>query len=374
MAELSKRDRDKLARQGAAFDRLDRTLRDLGRQGLQRLSRPVLDQLLGAEQVAHHAGLVKLERELTTLATHARRYLDRDPLFAAPVWLAALNRAWELNERAKAAWSEDGSPDDLVPIIGQARRSYEWVDRPLAVQAIGAQGWVTASDFVGITVWLHEAETGQLFQASAARPVAYFGSDPRRLLYGEISDHHRLTLLDLAHGAWVFHGAKASADGRLSLHRELEIEPGPWSGAAAYRGMVADDWLGVVDRLRDEAVDGQERRLVYVEPRDVSRILVDEKRSVARCRMTDDNGATMVVHVPVDTHTNPLIDSLGRLTSDPTVRPDGWFGRVAVGDGELRFTPATVLYREPVVLELRGRREVHAFHPGLEPARTLSRT
>lgn len=373
MAELTKRERDKLIRMHAAFDRLDRTLFDLGRQGLQRLSRPVLDQLLAAEMVAHNAGLVKVERELAALATQARKYLERDPVFRAADWLGTLNRAWELNNAARDAWAPDVHPNELAPITGVARRSYELVERPLSVQAVGASGWVTESDFVGITVWLHEAETGALYQASAARPVAYFGNDPRRLLYGEISDHHSLSMLDLSHGAWTLDNAKVSADGRLSLHRDLFVEPGPWGGAQAYQKLFAKDWLTLVDRLRDDALDGRSRNLVYVEPVDVSRVVIDDKHAVARCRMSDANGAWMTVYIRLQEHANATVDSLTRLTAEPELRPDGWFGRAWVSGGELRFLPHTALFHDPVLLELRGRREVHAFHLALEPARKLSR-
>lgn len=368
MSALTKRERDKLQRMAAAFDRLDRTFLDLGRQGLQRLSRPVLDQLLAAEQVAQHAGLVKVQRELAALGTHARRYLDRDPVFRSAAWLATLNRAWELTRQAREAWSPDIHPDALGPVIGVARRRYELVERRVEVQAVGATGWVTDSDFVGLTVWLHELATGEIYQASAARPAAYFGSDPRRLLYGEISDHHAISMLDLAHGAWSLEGAKVSADGRLSMHRELRLRPGPWAGSAAYAGLRAVDWLQLVDRL----ILG-ESDLGYIEPVDVSRVVVDDTHAVASCRMTDRNGAVLRVRVRLAAHNNNLVDSLKRLTSDRAVRPDGWFGRAWVTAGELCFEPYTALFHTPVQLDLRGKREVHGFHLALEPARKLSR-
>lgn len=373
LSDLTKRERDKLQRMDEAFDRLERTLVDVGRQGLQRLSRPVIDQLQGAETVAHNAGLVKVERELAALATQARRYLERDPVFRAAAWLASVNRAWELIRAAREAWGPEVHPDALTPVTGSARRTYGDVGRALELQAVGASGWVTESGFVGITVWLYDTDHGGLFVASTARPVAYFGDDPRRLLYGELSEHHTQSLLDLAHGAWVFHGAKASADRRLSLHQELGIEPGPWLGATAYRDLHAPDWLAVVDRLRDDAVDGVGRDLVYVEPTDVSRLVIDDKRAVARCRLSDGNGAWMSVHLLVDRPNNPTIDALSRLTGERELRPDGWFGRVWVADGELRFHPYTALFHEPMVLELRGRREVHALHLGLEPVGKLRR-
>lgn len=370
MTELGKREADKLDRMAAAFDRLEATLRDLGRQGLQRLSRSTLDQLQAAELVAHHAGLVRVERELAALQTLARRYLDRDPLFRAAEWLGAIGVAHELVGAARSAWRPGIHPEAMAHVTGVARRTYEPVGR-LELVALGASGWVTDSDFVGVTVWMRESATGRLYQASVVRPVAYFGDDPRRLLFGEVSDHHATTLLDLAHGGWVFDGARASVDGRLSLHRELHLEPAPWTGASAYADRHAPDWLALVERLRGDEAEG--RDLVYVEPRDTSRVVIDEKEAVARFRLSDANGAWLVAHVRLARHANALVDDLGLLTADPALRPDGWFGRAWVDGGELRFLPHTALYREPRILELRGKREVHALHLGLEPARALRR-
>ena len=370
----NKRERDKLARMGRAFERVDQLLMDLTHQGLQRLSRPVENQLLAVEQMVHHAGLVRLERELATLGTHARRYLDRDPLFDPIAWLGSIHRAWRLNTAAREAWSPDADLGAMTPIIGAARRAYLPLEHPLAVQAIAASGWVTESDFVGITVWLKAPNEPELYQASAARPCAWFGNDPRRLLFGDLSDHHDLTLLDLAHGAWVFDNARSSADGRLSLHRALVIHPGPWEGAAAYADLTVTDWQALVERLRDAAV-GQERpSLVHLKPVSVSRLVIDDTHARATARMEDATGAWLEVEIPLDEQNNLWVDNLQRLTTDPSLTPDGWVGRAWVSDGTLKFLPYTALYREPVALDLRGRREVNTLHLSLEPAARVRRT
>jgi hypothetical protein len=368
----NKRERDKLARMARAFDRIDRLLFDLVQQGLQRLSTAVVDELAAAQRVAHNASLVNLERELAALGTVAERYLERDPLFRPMSWLGNMHRARTQLDSARSAWSLDADLDALEQVVGTARRKYRPMAEPLEVQAVAAVGWVTDSDFVGLTVHLQQLRTGALFQASLARPTLYFGIDPRVLLYQDLSDHYALTPQDLAHGAWVMHGARVSADHRVSLHRDLVVKPGPWQGASAYRERFAPDWLALVDRLRTAALEGRNSELVYIEPVEVSRPDVDDKHARARARMSDGNGAWLHVDVPLDAHRNLLVDNLQLLTADAQLRPDGWFGRASLGGGALRFEPWTALYRQPMVLSARGRRQVHALHLTLESAEQLA--
>lgn len=374
MAELSKRERDKLARMAPALDRVERLLFELVQQGLQRLSRPVVDQLGAAQNVAHHAGLVAIERELAALGTQAERYLDRDPQFHPLAWLGALHRTRDRVLEARVAWAPDADLTVLTRVIGTARRQYMPVGEALELQAVAARGWVTDSDYMGLTVYLRELGGPRLFQASLARPTMYFGTDPRRLLFQDVSDHHHQTMLDLAHGAWTFHGARVSHDDRLSLHRDLHLAPGTWQGAQAYGTARVDDWLQLVERLTEASARGESSALVYLEPTLVTRPVVDEKANRVRAGFQDRNGAWLQGRMDLLEHHNFAIDNLQRLTQDRLLRPDGWFGRAWIGGGELCFEPWTALYKRPITLQLRGRREVHALHLSLESADRVTRS
>lgn len=373
MADLGKRERDKLARMPPALDRADQLLDELLLQGLQRLSRPVVSQLQAAEMVAHNASLTRIERELSALGTQATRYLERDPQFSPSTWLDAVHRARLLVRAAREAWGPEVDPRILVPVVGSARRQYDLVDQPLELQAVSARGWVTDSDYMGLTVYLRGSESGATYQVTLARPTMYFGTQPARLLHQEISDHHTQTVLDLAHGAWRFSQAKVSHDHRLSLHRDLVVSDGTWQGARAYSDWRVDDWLALVQRLTAAAADSRSSVLAYVEPAQVSAVQVDEKDNLARCRMTDVHGAWLEVQVDLLEHTNLTVDNLQLLTTDRLLKPDGWFGRAWIGPSGLCFEPWSALYREPVVLMLRGRREIHALHLSVESAERVRR-
>ena len=366
---LNKRDRDTLTRMGEAFDRIDDTLRGLTLQGLQRTSTTTSDELQALGQLAHHAGLIHVERSLAVLVTLLGRYRGRDPVFRSSEWLSGVNRAWMHNTRARTAWTKAVHPDELLPVIGRARRKYEDVDQPLEVQAVGAAGWVTDSDFVGVSVSLFDVGDGRMYQASIARPAMYFGTDPRRLLRQDLSDHHVLRFQDLAHGAWVLRGAKVSDDGRLSLHQNLTFEMAAWRGAQAYSSLHCVDWISVMDRVRAHGLDplrGNGPTLVYVEPSQVSRLRVEHKRSVATARMSDASGAVMSLRVPLKSENNTLVDNLEYLSAHRDWQPDGWFGAVYVAGGQLCFAPRTALYHQGVLLPIPQVQRVNEVHLSLE--------
>ncbi|NCG19310.1 MAG: hypothetical protein GWP91_09915 [Rhodobacterales bacterium] len=365
----SKRDRDKLSRMGEAFDRVDDTLRGLALQGLQRTSTTTSDELQALGQMAHHAGLIHVERSLAVLVTLLVRYRSRDPVFRSSEWLSGVNRAWLNNTRARNAWTQADTPDQLLPVIGRARRKYVEVAEPLEVQALGAAGWVTDSDFVGVSVSLFGVRDGRMYQASIARPARYFGTEPRRLLRQDLSDHHALRFQDLAHGAWVLHGAKVSDDGRLSLHQNLTLEMAAWRGARAYTSLHCADWVSVMDLVRTHGLDplrAQGSTVVYVEPGHVSPLRVDHKRSVATARMLDARGAVMSLRVPLTSQNNILVDNLEYLSAHRDWQPDGWFGVVYVAGGQLCFTPQTALYHKGVLLPIPAVQRVNEVHLSLE--------
>lgn len=368
MEGLGKRDRELLERMGGALDRLDDLLYKLGRQGLQRMTSSSAVELQGVSQTAHAAGLIRIERELEALGTYVARYLGRDPLFRMADYVGALNRIWLLVRATRKRFDAGESPEQLVDLIGEARRRYEVVDAPLPVQPVAASGWVTETDFVGITIYLHHA--GELLQASLVRPVMAFGNDPRRLLFQPVSEYLTVSMLDLAHRPFTLHAAKRSHDGRLSLHRDLTLSPAPDLGAAAFAPWFARDWVGVLDRLRDTEVSpigGAGGAMVYVEPAGWGSWTLDDKRSRARLALHDGSGGTLWAQVRLSPENNLLVDNLAALHNDSRIRPRGLFGRAYVADGELRLQPFTGVWERPLTLKLRTERQVHQLHLTLEP-------
>ncbi len=353
-----------------------------------------LDELRALEQVAHHASLVAIERQIETLATHVRRYLERDPLFALADYAATLNKIWLLCRAARRRHAAGQAPDEMLDVIGEARRTYRDVRGSLVLQPLGATGWVTDTDFVGITVYFYvDGEPDLACQASNCKPCAYFGRDPKKLLESPISDHVSHKIFDIAHGAFEFRKAKMSGDGRLSLHKELVVSKAPSLGAKAYAALAARDWSGLVDRLRAgelHPVGRGDEALAYIEPAGYGPVVTDEKNARATVEVADARGATLQIDVPLRVENNLLLDNLERLlgkarASDVAraphlarvfTRPPGkglvpsaLFGRASVAGGRLRFLPFTALYQNALVYA-KGRsqqRRVNELHLSLEP-------
>ncbi len=378
--ELPKRVRDLIGRMDAAFDRVDALLWRLTRQGLQRMSRASAEELQAETQTAHNAGLIHIERELERLSTMVTRYLDRDPLFAMEAWRDTINRVWMLNRAARKARAAGRLPSDMLDLVGEARRSYVELDESLTLQPLGAVGWVTDTDFVGVTVSLHALErpgvlasgAGQagLLEVSMARPTMYFGTDPRRLMNQTLSEAVDVTIMDLAHKAWRFDRAKISSDGRLSIHKDLMLSKAPYRGATAYEELAVDRWVDLLDQLRTRDLDPLGRggsAMVLLRPTATGPVISDTKASRASVELRDDTGAAMELRVPMRRENNFLIDNLERVFEGEGQRPEGIFGRAYVADGRLCLSPQTAIFGSPVQIGRRRSRGLfHEVHLSLE--------
>ena len=381
--ELSKAARDKLERLGDAVGTVESLLFRLAQQGLTRLSGASVTELRALVQTAHNARMVTIERELEALATQVQRYLDRDPLFRADRYLSSLNRLWLLNHQARGAHAkavaEQLDVRELTEVLGEARRTYTRVEGPLELQAMGARGWLTDSDFVGVTVWMRLVSEGtptEILQVSNARPAAYFGTDPRRLLRMGLSEYVDVTIQSLSHGAFTFHDAKRSADGRLSVHSGLEVVPSAYRGAQVYADCTADRWDGLAELLRDASVHpvrGGGGRLVLVEPVAMTDVVLDEKRQEARCALLDARESRLEVRVPFRPENNLLIDNLETLARRSDLRPAAYFGRASASGGHLVFEPMTAVYGVPVGLRTRPPLTVNEVHLTVEDLERVKR-
>jgi hypothetical protein len=247
------------------------------------------------------------------------------------------------------------------------------------LQPVGASGWVTDTEYVGMTIYMYSATDGRIYQVTNAKPTRFFGSDPRTLMRNQISDYVTFTIYDLAHGAFAFRHAK-EADSRLSLHKDLVLEKAPWFGADAYAALAARDWVELVDRIRTgelHPVRGAESFLAYIEPTSYGGLVIDQKSQTARLELGDEHGASMWLEVKLRPENNFLIDNLEFLQPKPDdskklermredLIPNGLFGRAWISGGALKFFPLTAIYHNPVTLKMRQTRQVHEIHLSLE--------
>lgn len=371
---IPKKIADQIERMADAFESIDGLLFRLGQQGLQHASLASVDELMALKQTAHNAGLATIARDLEALSLYLSRYVGRDPLFEMRRFSQTLNRIWLLNRKARALREAGALPADMVPVIGRARRTFELVEAPLIFQALGAQGWVTDSGFVGITLYCHVAEQPML-QVVTARPTMYFGQDPRRLRNTPPNDALAHTLSSLSHGGWQVSQAKLSSDRRLSLHKDCVIEAAPYTGVRAYADYEVESWMAIVERLQLAALhptEAGEQTMVCVRPARWGSLETDSKRARVTGILWDEAGAELEVEVALTTGNNWLIDSLEMLFNGRKLprrsslgRPDALFGRAWVADGRLRFLPFTGLYSRAVRLAGQGEK-VHELHLGLE--------
>lgn len=347
--ELSKAERDKLARMSEAFGKIERLLFRLGLQGLQRTTKSSAIELQALEQTAHNAGLTHIERQISTLATHVQRYLDKDPIFSIRDYLATLNKLWLLNNMARRRHAQGQTLEEMGDIIGEARRSYTEIAEPLLLQPLGAVGWVSDTDFVGVTIYFHvDGKPGAIYQASNCKPCMYFGRDPQNLLSQSISDYVSFSIHDMAHGAFTFTRAKLSSDGRLSLHKELQVKKAPFVGARAYQAVSVKNWIELVGRLRASEIHpalSSEPSLVFIEPAKFGALTIDDKTAKATAEVFDARGARLLIEVPLKAENNLLVDNLEIfLGKKPKAKPNALFGRAWVSDGWLKFFPFTAIY------------------------------
>ncbi len=372
--KLPKSVRDKLARMGEAFDKIDRLLLRLGLQGLQRMTASSTAELQAMQQTAHNAALISIERELDKLATHVQRYLDRDPLFTMDAYLSTLNRIWLLNRKARELHAQGLLPDEMVDVIGEARRSYALVDEPLTLQPLGASGWVTDTDFVGISIYFYvDGKPEDIYQAASCKPTMYFGTDPRKLMRMPISDHVHFTIYDMSHGAFEFRQAKLSRDGRLSLHKDLSVRKAPYLGGKAYEALAVGNWTELLGRLRGTGlhpVSPTAASEVFIEPASYGDVVIDEKNARALVDLDDDRGGTLQIEIPLRRENNFLIDNLEHMLSKTgrkkKLPPSALFGRAWIAEGMLKFFPYTGIYNQAVVLSEYDQKRVNEVHLSLE--------
>lgn len=377
-AAWAKPARDKVARMRVALDKIDALLLRLGQQGLQRMTRSSLVELRALSQTAHNAALVRIERQVETLAAQVERYLDKDPVFSMGDYVGTVNRVWLLARSARRAVEAGHHPDDMLDVLGEARRSYVAVEGPLSLQPLGAAGWVTDTGFVGVTVYFHAPSHG-ILQASNTKPSAYFGTDPRRLMRMPISEHVPLSIHEVAHGAYVLTGAKVSSDGRLSLHRELRTAAAPYTGGRAYREVAARRWTQLTARLRERELDpvgGSGPVLALAQAKSYGDVVLDERAARCTAEVTDGAGGRLQLEVPLRPENNFLIDNLERCLGAAGRRndllPDALFGRVWIAGGRLSMFPLTAIYESPVV-DRRTQERLHEVHLALEDLRRVSR-
>ncbi|MEN0065029.1 MAG: hypothetical protein AAGA48_22995 [Myxococcota bacterium] len=373
MKEPATRD-PKLQRVGPALDQVARFLQRLAEQGWQRTTAVTLKEIRTVAQVAHHARLVRLQRELARLETQLKRYLDRDPSFSPAGLLGTVNRVWLLERAIRGATDRATSIADLEPIAGTPRRTYRPVEGMIDVVVGAAHGWVTDSGYVGVTAHLWHRDEKRWLQATMARPDRMVGPDPARLLRMPLSDATPLTMQEFCHGAWTLDDVRLSSDGRVSLHSELVVVPTAIAARQGLATVAAENFLAIVDRLEGAPsgpLDGTPQSLVYIEGIQIDRPLVDDTRARVFAGVRDRQGRRLEVTVPLRPEHDVLIDNL-ELCATPAWSPEGLIAEASLVGDQVVLSPLSAVFARPVSIGRRVK-SAHLVHLTVEPLKRAKR-
>ncbi len=352
-----------------AAGRVRATLVGLLRTGLQRVTTGTGTELAAASQWAHHARMTTVERELVALQAQVEKYLARDPLFRTEIFVDRVCRlAWRLDE-VVAHLERGRTVGELVPLVGQPRRSYEPVDAALLVVPVAMRTWLSDTGFMGVTAQMWAPGIGRMVEAGLARPTEYFGTDPSRLVHQMVNEAMGITMQELAHGAWKLEGVKLSADGRLSLPADAWARQAAFPLADALASLRCDDLLQVVDRLMDDVlapIDGGPA-WIYLEPAAIGARRVDDTRTEATAVLLDKRGAEAILRVPLGPERRGQVENLAHLGAVDT-RPDGLVVQAWVVGDQLHLEPVTAVFHDPVQVKQRRRTlDVQLVHLAVEP-------
>jgi hypothetical protein len=353
-----------------AAARVQLLLVELARNGLQRVTAGTTTELDAASQWAHHAKLTKVERELVALRTHVERYLARDPLFSTDALVDRMDRlAWRLGAvRARLAAGEE--PESFEALIGVPRRTYEPVDEALLMVPLAMRAWCSDTDFMGVTTTFWAPQRSQQVEAGLARPMAYFGTDPRRLAWQLVNDSMGITMQELSHGAWKVEGIRLARDGRVSLTQDAYAQPAAFPLVDALAPIACSDALAILERLQPDVLaplDGGLGQWVYLELASFGPRHIDDTHAVARCALTDQRGCTVQAVVPLKPENELLIENLAHLRMAES-RPDGLIAWARVSGDALTLLPATAVFHDAVdFVQRRRTMSVQLVHLSVEP-------
>ncbi len=369
----TERDR-RLERVEPALDQVRTLLRRVAEHGWQRVTPLTLREVRTVAQVAHHARLVRIERELTRLETTLERYISRDPSFTPSALLRTMNRLWLLELATRAVVPDAVEVADIESVAGTPRRTYHPQDGMLDVVVAGARGWVSDTGFVGVTAHLWERATDRWLEATMARPDRMVGPDPARLLRMPLSDATPLTMQEFCHGAWTLDDVRLSSDARVSLHRELVVIPTAIPPRQALSRIAVRDLQAIVDRLEaapSGPLDGHPQALVYLEEIRIERPLVDETRARVRAAILDRHGHRLDVTVPLRPEHDVLIDNLEQCAT-PAWAPDGLLAEATLGRETIGLSPISAVFSRPVNVGRRVK-SAHLVHLTVEPLKRARR-
>ena len=198
----------------------------------------VLEERLFTLSVSSRAdSLPRLSALLRTIAARVRAKREHDFSLDLEAYLALVAEAYALARALRAGPEEPPDPGRLAALKGQVRQDYQPVGR-LTLYGMGARRWRTAAGARGVTGYFYAPEQGRWYSAGLARAHGHdAGFSPRRA-YEQESLWGAGGLSKLCRSKLVLQRAAASADGRLSLSKEVSASTSPWP----FRKQEVEGW------------------------------------------------------------------------------------------------------------------------------------
>lgn len=188
--------------------------------GIARLSPEAGESMERLAVLSHRARLPALERECRAAATGYQLYFERKAAFRMEAFTEQLLKLYHRTVRLE----ETADPEIFQRLAGSFRETYVSLPR-LQLTAIGAGSIKSKTGYEGDCYYFLEAEQGQWYTWTDARPVFYEGA--RRRSSNQLGREaapwglgcSREQMLEME---FVLEQGKATEDGRLSVSQETK--------------------------------------------------------------------------------------------------------------------------------------------------------
>ena len=284
--------------------------------GLSRLSPEAAESMERLAVISHGAGLAAFESGCRRAASQYRQYFSRAAAFREEELLEEL---LSLYRRAECLAREEGAKGRRA-LAGSFRDVYYPVPA-LYLTAIGSRSFKSKAGYEGEKYYFLETEQKKWYAWIDARPTFYEGVRRRpagrggreQAPWGLSCSRERMMELEL-----VLTGAKAAADGRISVSKDTksEVIGTRRLSRPEVQAMIFQDYRRLLDWLRGfSREEGGGEPLALVEADIVSQGHFDTVRQRFSMELFDREGRRLLAAVRYSPEEKLTIQALERLAS-----------------------------------------------------------
>lgn len=284
--------------------------------GLSRLSPEAAESMERLAVISHGAGLAAFEAGCRRAASQYRQYFSRAAAFREE---ELLEKLLSLYRRAECLAREEGAKGRRA-LAGSFRDAYYPVPA-LHLTAIGSRSFKSKAGYEGEKYYFLETEQKKWYAWIDARPTFYEGVRRRpagrggreQAPWGLSCSRERMMELEL-----VLTGAKAAADGRISVSKDTksEVIGTRRLSRPEVQAMIFQDYRRLLDWLRGfSREEGGGEPLALVEADIVSQGHFDTVRQRFSMELFDREGRRLLAAVRYSPEEKLTIQALERLAS-----------------------------------------------------------